>query len=121
LQVGFFREVLRLKATVDRDEPCVVYRERLNGHNVRESDNYLRAGASVVTCAETTNTNFITNALIPAELPVFRLLTGRFSPIKVKFGMEIPNFTLIGPGVGVYGPLHNFYKIYKFHARPQST
>jgi len=32
------------------------------------------------------------------------------APIKVKFGTEertvasVPNFTLIGPGVGVYGP-----------------
>jgi len=31
------------------------------------------------------------------------------APIKVKFGMEertssMPNFILIGPGVGVYGP-----------------
>jgi len=66
------------------------------------------------------------------------------APIKVKFGMKerssMPNFTLIGPGVGVYGPQnwekmefyqyncpygafpsHNFYKIYKFYARLQST
>jgi len=26
------------------------------------------------------------------------------APIKVKLGREVPNFTLIGSGVGVYGP-----------------
>ena len=54
-----------------------------------------------------------------AALPVLFLLTGRFleifapegrhvEPIKVKFGREertnLPNLTLIGSGVGVYGP-----------------
>ena len=49
-----------------------------------------------------------------AALPVFRLLMGRFwgfSPrrvkvkVKVKFGSSsLPNLTLIGSGVGVYGP-----------------
>jgi len=36
---------------------------------------------------------------------------GQVQPIKMKFGTEertvrssVPNFTLIGPGVGVYGP-----------------
>jgi len=62
-----------------------------------------------------------------------------FRPAGAKFGM--PNFTLIGPGVGVYGPKTEknwnftnkiapkgrvpctifFYKIYTFYARPQSA
>ena len=44
-----------------------------------------------------------------AALPVLFLLTADFwgwhvALIKLKFGTEEPNFTLIGPVVGLYGP-----------------
>jgi len=71
------------------------------------------------------------------------LLTGRFLGLRWNLvgrsGSFLPNFTLIGSGVWVYGPqnlkkwnftniiapkgspLHDSYKIYRVYARPQST